>query len=236
MLEHSDVPVFITTDTLLHVYHIQFDETLKEIEEDEFFGDAQRLTAALLADAEDGLVNQQKEEDALERLKRERAEQVISMSYQQSPVQYDYNYNGDLIKTYDWQDNKNDVYDDYRNNNYEKNNDGFVDYRYDSRGRDDFRQDNNNYVSNNSNYQNNYNNNYPTQTYGDQRYQNDNARNEDCQYAPSGYRLNENNSSNSDRWGNNGYEDYRQNNYQDIGVQYYRFDREKNAIVPMTAY
>ena len=50
--EHGDVPIFVTADTLLHLYHVQFDETLKEIEENEFFGDTLDLTAALLADAE----------------------------------------------------------------------------------------------------------------------------------------------------------------------------------------
>ncbi|MHC4556567.1 MAG: DUF3160 domain-containing protein [Planctomycetota bacterium] len=50
-LNSRDVPVFVTADTLLHLYHIQFDETLKDIEEREFYGDIHDLTAALLADA-----------------------------------------------------------------------------------------------------------------------------------------------------------------------------------------
>lgn len=50
-LETMDVPLFITADTLLHLYHIQFDETLKDIEEREFYGDIRSLTAALLDDA-----------------------------------------------------------------------------------------------------------------------------------------------------------------------------------------
>ncbi|MDT8301708.1 MAG: DUF3160 domain-containing protein [Sedimentisphaerales bacterium] len=45
------VPLFITADTLLHLYHIQFDETLKEIEEREFCKDINDLTTALLEDA-----------------------------------------------------------------------------------------------------------------------------------------------------------------------------------------
>ncbi|MBN1804515.1 MAG: DUF3160 domain-containing protein [Sedimentisphaerales bacterium] len=40
--------LFITTDTLLHLYHVQFDETLKEIEEREFINDINILTSALL--------------------------------------------------------------------------------------------------------------------------------------------------------------------------------------------
>ncbi|WP_440955306.1 DUF3160 domain-containing protein [Methanosarcina sp. Mfa9] len=37
-LEKEGVPIFITTDSLLHLYHIQFDETLRRIEEQEFYG------------------------------------------------------------------------------------------------------------------------------------------------------------------------------------------------------
>jgi len=48
MLREREVPIFVTSDTLLHLYHIQFDETLKEIEEREFYGDIRDLTEALL--------------------------------------------------------------------------------------------------------------------------------------------------------------------------------------------
>ncbi len=47
----KDIPLFLTADTLLHLYHIQFDETLKDIEEREFCADINDLTSALLADA-----------------------------------------------------------------------------------------------------------------------------------------------------------------------------------------
>jgi len=50
-LRRMDVPLFVTADTLLHLYHIQFDETLKEIEEREFYADIHDLTTALLDDA-----------------------------------------------------------------------------------------------------------------------------------------------------------------------------------------
>src|SRR5271154_3435125 len=39
-LHRLKVPLFITADTLLHLYHVQFDETLKEIEEREFYKDS----------------------------------------------------------------------------------------------------------------------------------------------------------------------------------------------------
>jgi len=50
-LKEMDVPIFVTSDTLLHLYHIQFDETLKEIEQEEFCADIAELTTALLDDA-----------------------------------------------------------------------------------------------------------------------------------------------------------------------------------------
>jgi len=50
-LYEMGVPLFVTSDTLLHLYHIQFDETLKDIEEREFFGDIRDLTGVLLDDA-----------------------------------------------------------------------------------------------------------------------------------------------------------------------------------------
>ncbi|MEA3283132.1 MAG: DUF3160 domain-containing protein [Euryarchaeota archaeon] len=36
MLADDEIPIFVTTDSLLHLYHIQFDETLRQIEEKEF--------------------------------------------------------------------------------------------------------------------------------------------------------------------------------------------------------
>lgn len=50
-LRKMDVPLFVTADTLLHLYHVQFDETLKDVEEREFYGDIRDLTAALLDEA-----------------------------------------------------------------------------------------------------------------------------------------------------------------------------------------
>lgn len=49
-LRAREVPIFVTADTLLHLYHIQFDETLKDIEEREFIPDINDLTTALLDD------------------------------------------------------------------------------------------------------------------------------------------------------------------------------------------
>ncbi|HUS47747.1 MAG TPA: DUF3160 domain-containing protein [Phycisphaerae bacterium] len=45
------LPIFVTSDSLLHLYHIQFDETLKDIEEREFFNDAVAISKAVQAEA-----------------------------------------------------------------------------------------------------------------------------------------------------------------------------------------
>ncbi len=47
LLKDHDVPVFITSDTVLHLYHILFDQTLKAIEEREFFDTILDLSNAL---------------------------------------------------------------------------------------------------------------------------------------------------------------------------------------------
>ncbi len=47
-LKEEEIPVFITTDSLLHLYHIQFDETLRQIEEKEFYDALWKTDLALL--------------------------------------------------------------------------------------------------------------------------------------------------------------------------------------------
>ena len=46
-LKNHEVPVFVTSDTLLHLYHIMFDQTLKGVEEREFFDSILDLSKAL---------------------------------------------------------------------------------------------------------------------------------------------------------------------------------------------
>ena len=46
-LKTHDIPIFVTSDTLLHLYHIQFDQTLKGIEEREFFDTILNLSLTL---------------------------------------------------------------------------------------------------------------------------------------------------------------------------------------------
>lgn len=46
-LKDGDIPIFITSDTLLHLYHVQFDEILKGIEEREFFDNILNMSKVL---------------------------------------------------------------------------------------------------------------------------------------------------------------------------------------------
>ncbi|MBI4244846.1 MAG: DUF3160 domain-containing protein [Planctomycetes bacterium] len=48
-LREMNVPIFITIDSLLHLYHVQFDQTLKDIEEREFYKDIKALTNELIS-------------------------------------------------------------------------------------------------------------------------------------------------------------------------------------------
>ncbi|MEA3254344.1 MAG: DUF3160 domain-containing protein [Candidatus Altiarchaeota archaeon] len=50
-LKDKEIPVFITSDSLLHLYHIQFDETLRQIEEREFYGNIWVISNELLKDS-----------------------------------------------------------------------------------------------------------------------------------------------------------------------------------------
>ncbi len=46
---YSDIPVFITTDSVYHVYHLLFDKMLRDLETDNFIADIKSLTSAMLA-------------------------------------------------------------------------------------------------------------------------------------------------------------------------------------------
>jgi hypothetical protein len=50
-LKNQDIPIFITSDSLLHLYHIQFDETLRQIEEREFYDTIWEISMELLNDS-----------------------------------------------------------------------------------------------------------------------------------------------------------------------------------------
>ena len=45
--KEKEIPIFVTSDTLLHLYHIQFNEILKDIEEKEFFDALLNMSKAM---------------------------------------------------------------------------------------------------------------------------------------------------------------------------------------------
>ncbi len=47
-LKDREIPIFVTSDTLLHLYHIQFNEILKRIEEEDFFDSILDMSKAML--------------------------------------------------------------------------------------------------------------------------------------------------------------------------------------------
>jgi len=47
-LKEQDISIFITSDTLLHLYHIQFNEVLKRLEEEEFFDELIDMSLAMM--------------------------------------------------------------------------------------------------------------------------------------------------------------------------------------------
>jgi len=53
-LKNREIPIFITSDSLLHLYHIQFDETLRQIEEREFYDKIWEISKELLEESVGG--------------------------------------------------------------------------------------------------------------------------------------------------------------------------------------
>jgi hypothetical protein len=51
LIKYDELPIFITTDSLLHLYHIQFDETLRQIEERDFYDTLWNMDRSLLNDS-----------------------------------------------------------------------------------------------------------------------------------------------------------------------------------------
>jgi len=65
---YGEVPIFITTDSVYHVYHLLFDQVLRTLEEERFFADLEKLTAGMLWAAEahcDALAGTSIQEEAL---------------------------------------------------------------------------------------------------------------------------------------------------------------------------
>ena len=50
---YREIPVFVTTDSVYHVYHLLFDKMLRDLEREHFEPDIRALTAACLQSAQD---------------------------------------------------------------------------------------------------------------------------------------------------------------------------------------
>ncbi len=79
-LSDRDIPLFVSVDTWLHLYHIQFDETLREIEEQVFVEDLTALTGVLQANMVNTLlVSKSGDPDFCEAVERNLA--FVSVAY-----------------------------------------------------------------------------------------------------------------------------------------------------------
>ena len=47
-MRYNDIPVFVTTDSVYHVYHLIFDKMLRDLETEYFIKDLELLTSAML--------------------------------------------------------------------------------------------------------------------------------------------------------------------------------------------
>jgi len=55
--ERNNLPLFVTSDALLHIFHLTFDQLLSKLEEEVFLAKLHELNQALLAEAESKLKN-----------------------------------------------------------------------------------------------------------------------------------------------------------------------------------
>ena len=78
ILKDIEVPIFITSDSLLHLYHIQFDETLRQIEEKEFYDKIWQISKTLLESSQENY--QKATGDLKEALKRNIAYLSVGLS------------------------------------------------------------------------------------------------------------------------------------------------------------
>jgi len=83
-LKNMDVPIFVTTDTLLHLYHIQFNEILKRIEEEDFYNHLIDMSLAMLERAENDYHNFNQPE-LKEAARRNVAYFAVALSLLQTP-------------------------------------------------------------------------------------------------------------------------------------------------------
>jgi len=95
-MENRDIPLFVTSDTLLHLYHIQFDEILKGAEEREFFDALLDMSAAMLKRS-DYNYNTFTNPDMKEAARRNVAYFAVAVKLLQTPTE-EYNGTEDIRK------------------------------------------------------------------------------------------------------------------------------------------
>ncbi|MFW6120383.1 MAG: DUF3160 domain-containing protein [Petrotogales bacterium] len=93
-LKENNIAIFVTSDTLLHLYHIQFDEILKGIEEREFFDKIIHFSKALF-DKSKGDYESYSDGDFKEALRRNVAFFGVALSLLNTPTE-DYNGSEDI--------------------------------------------------------------------------------------------------------------------------------------------
>jgi len=86
MLKEEGIPIFVTSDTLLHLYHIQFNEILKRLEEEEFFDEAINMSMAMM---DESMQDYQSFSDAdlKEAARRNVAYFAVALSLLQTPTE-----------------------------------------------------------------------------------------------------------------------------------------------------
>lgn len=99
-LKEQEIPVFVTSDTLLHLYHIQFNEILTRLEEEEFFDQLIDMSQAML---ERSIEDYQSFDDAdlKEAARRDVAYFAVALSLLQTPTE-DYDEEAERQKIEQW--------------------------------------------------------------------------------------------------------------------------------------
>ncbi len=98
-MERRGVPIFVTSDTLLHLYHIQFDEILKGAEEREFFDALLDMSAAMLERSvqDHGNYDNATDPEMKEAARRNVAYFAVALKLLQTPTE-EYNGTEDIRK------------------------------------------------------------------------------------------------------------------------------------------
>lgn len=86
--KENNIAIFVTSDTLLHLYHIQFDEILKGVEEKEFFPRILDLSKALFDKSVEDYQSLTDNEDIREALRRNVAFFGVSLSLLQTATDF----------------------------------------------------------------------------------------------------------------------------------------------------